>query len=202
MTPRRISLAVAAAGCALLLTACGGSEDASTPDAAAAPSAATEDVAENETVTDDTATDSAEEEAATTEGSPTAEVDAAITAMISGMAQLANLTGSDAEADIATAAAAYEYFVTGVGELEKATNVPAEVLTPAVDAGMAVVDATANFQFSLEALVEGTGDADAVGQAMDALATASEDLNFVSDDLTDYMSLSQAELESLYGAAS
>lgn len=202
MTSRRMSLTVAAAGCALLLTACGGSGDASTSETAAAPSAATEDTTVDETVTDDTSTDSAEEEAATTEDGSTAEVDAAITAMISGMAQLANLTGSDAEADIATAAAAYGYFATGVGELEKATNVPAEVLAPAVDAGMAVVDATANFQLSLEALVEGTGDADAVGQAMDALATASEDLNFVSDDLTDYMSLSQAELESLYGAAS
>lgn len=202
MTSRRLSLIVAAGGCALLLAACGGGGEASTSDAASAPSAANEDATENEAAIDDLATDSAGEDAGTPADGSTAEVDAAITAMISGMSQLASLTGSDAEADIATAAAAYEDFVTGVGELEKATNVPAEVLTPAVDAGMAVVDATANFQLSLEALVEGTGDAEAVGAAMDALATASENLNFVSDDLTDYTSLSQAELEALYGAAS
>lgn len=202
MTSRRLSLIVAAGGCALLLAACGGGGETATSDAAAAPSAANEDATENEAAIDDLATDSAGEDAGTPEDGSTAEVDAAITAMISGMSQLASLTGSDAEADIATAAAAYEDFVTGVGALEKATNVPAEVLTPAVDAGMAVVDATANFQLSLEALVEGTGDAEAVGAAMDALATASENLNFVSDDLTDYTSLSQAELEALYGAAS
>lgn len=192
---RRIATATAALGLTLTLAACGGGDADDSAEAAASPAATAEET------TADTSGDEPSGDTTDT-AADTAELDAAIAEMIGGMAQLAAISGSDAEADIATAAAAYEYFVAGMDHLEKATNVPADVLTPAIDAGWAVVDATANFQLSLEALVEGTGDAETASAAMDALIQASDALNFASDSLAQYTSLTDADLAALYDAAS
>lgn len=202
MSARRIAAATAALGLALTLAACGGGTDEAA-ESAAAPSAATEDVITEDVITEDVpAEDTAAEDTATDAAGDTVELDAAIAEMIGGMAQLAAISGSDAEADIATAAAAYEYFVAGMDHLEKAANVPSDVLTPAIDAGWSVVDATANFQLSLQALIEGTGDAETASAAMDALIQASDGLNLASDSLAPYTSLTDADLDALYDAAS
>lgn len=200
---RRIATATAALGLALTLAACGGG-DADDSAEAAASAAATAEETTADTAGDESSDETTDEAGAETtdDAADTAELDEAIADMIGGMAQLAAISGSDAEADIATSAAAYEYFVAGMDHLEKATNVPADVLTPAIDAGWAVVDATANFQLSLEALVEGTGDAETASAAMDALIQASDALNFASDSLAQYTSLTDADLAALYDAAS
>lgn len=203
MIVRHLALATAAVGIALTLAACGGADmddaaaEATGSSAAAAmqDAAGSGDAAASEEAADDV-------DARATEIGDTAELDAAIAEMIGGMAELATITGNDAEADIATAAAAYDYFIGGMDHLEKAANVPSDVLTPAIDTGWAVVDATANFQLSLEALVEGTGDADTASAAMDSLIQASDRLNIASDSLAPYTSLTDADLANLYDAAS
>lgn len=197
MSARRIATTAAALGLALTLSACGGGDADDTAEAAASPSTAAEETTEDASggAADEPADDTADAAA------DTAELDAAIAEMIGGMAQLATITGNDAEADIATAAAAYAYFVGGMDHLEKAANVPSDVLTPAINTGWAVVDATANFQLSLEALVEGTGDADTASAAMDTLIQASDRMNIASDSLAPYTSLTDADLANLYDAA-
>lgn len=197
MSPR-LALASITLGCALVLTACGGSGDDTASEAAATPSATTEEVTTDEAASEDVSA----EEPAVEATADTAAVDAAITEMVSGMALLAMITGSDAEADIATAGAAYERFAVGVESIDQASNVPDDVRTPVFESGWAVLGAIAEFQFALEALVDGTGDADAASAAMDTLAQTTDALNFASDGLTPYTSLTEADLAALYDSAS
>lgn len=193
MSARRLLTATAAVSFALLLTACGGggTDDAAAeaaPDTAVQESASVEASVEAEVKVSGDGADLVD----------TAEADAAVTEMMDGLADLASMTGSDVEADIAIAESAYGHLINAIGHLTAAAGIPADVQEEIVASTTAMADAVAEFKSSLEGLLDGAGDGAAVEQAIEAMNNATGGLNLSTEDLAPYTSMTIEEWQQVY----